>query len=431
MKTIDEALAAILDGDRAARGRAARRWPTPPGAWRPRTRPRPSTCRRSTAPRWTATPCAPPTPRPAWRCGSRAAWPPARWPSAELAPGTADGDLHRRGAAARRRRDPAVRARGRSATARSTPERAIEPGRHVRFRGEDVRAGDVLARAGERLTLPRLSALASAGVGRGRRAPPAAAAPARHRARELLPLGAPPEPGRIHESNGLMVTPARPPRRRRRGRGQGVVPDDRAATLEAVERGLAADVLVVSGGVSVGPHDHVKPAFEACGVEEVLLARADQARQAAVVRAPRRHAGVRAARATRCRASSASACSSSRRCGACRASATPARGSSAGGWPGPPRPPTAARRSSPSRDRAGRRRRARGHADRAPGLAHDGRARRERRVRGRAARRSGDCEAGDAGGPAAARLTWRRSSTPGRVRAATRRCCGCRARGGR
>ena len=29
-------------------------------------------------------------------------------------------------------------------------------------------------------------------------------------------------------------------------------------------------MLVVSGGVSVGPHDHVKPAFEACGVEEVL-----------------------------------------------------------------------------------------------------------------------------------------------------------------
>ena len=46
--------------------------------------------------------------------------------------------------------------------------------------------------------------------------------------------------------------------------------DDREATLAAVERGLAGDVLVVSGGVSVGPHDHVKPAFEACGVEEVL-----------------------------------------------------------------------------------------------------------------------------------------------------------------
>jgi molybdopterin molybdotransferase len=149
-----------------------------------------------------------------------------------------------------------------------TPERAIEPGRHVRFRAEDVRAGDVFARAGERLTLARLSALASAGVGEvavHRR-------PTLHMlvtGSELLPLGAPPEPGRIHESNGLMVSLLA----RRAGAEvveAGVVPDDRAATLEAVERGLAGDVLVVSGGVSVGPHDHVKPAFEACGVEEVL-----------------------------------------------------------------------------------------------------------------------------------------------------------------
>ena len=149
-----------------------------------------------------------------------------------------------------------------------TPERALEPGAHVRYRGEDVHAGDVLARAGERLTLPRLSALASAGVG---------SVDVHRRPRlhllvtgsELLPLGAPPEPGRIHESNGLMVTLLAD----RAGTvlaGSEVVPDDRAATLEAVERGLAADVLVVSGGVSVGPHDHVKPAFEACGVDEVF-----------------------------------------------------------------------------------------------------------------------------------------------------------------
>jgi molybdopterin molybdotransferase len=118
------------------------------------------------------------------------------------------------------------------------------------------------------LTVPRLSALASAGVGE-------VPVPRRPRLQllvtgsELLPLGAPPEPGRIHESNGLMVSLLA----RRAGAeliDGGVIPDDREATLAAVEAGLAADVLVVSGGVSVGPHDHVKPAFEACGVEEVL-----------------------------------------------------------------------------------------------------------------------------------------------------------------
>ena len=49
-----------------------------------------------------------------------------------------------------------------------------------------------------------------------------------------------------------------------------MIGDDVDATRAAVEEGLEGDVLVVSGGVSVGPHDHVKPAFEACGVEEVF-----------------------------------------------------------------------------------------------------------------------------------------------------------------
>jgi molybdopterin molybdotransferase len=149
-----------------------------------------------------------------------------------------------------------------------TPDRAVAVGTHVRRRGEDLHQGDVLARAGERLTLPRVSALASAGVG----------ALDVHRrpvvrvmvtGSELLPIGAPPEPGRIHESNGLLVALLA-------GRAGALVsetvriPDDRAATEAAVRDGLEADVLVVSGGVSVGPHDHVRPAFAACGVEEVF-----------------------------------------------------------------------------------------------------------------------------------------------------------------
>jgi molybdopterin molybdotransferase len=149
-----------------------------------------------------------------------------------------------------------------------TPARALSPGTHVRFRGEDVTAGTVLAAAGDRLTLPRVSSLASAGVGE---------VSVHRRAQldlivtgsELLPLGAPPEPGRIHESNGLMV-------RLLGGRAgakivdHGVIGDEREATIAAVSKGLEGDVLVVSGGVSVGPHDHVKHAFEACDVDEVF-----------------------------------------------------------------------------------------------------------------------------------------------------------------
>ena len=148
------------------------------------------------------------------------------------------------------------------------PERALAPGTHVRVRGEDLHAGDELAPPGSVLTLPRISALASAGVGEV----------AVHRqprlhlvvtGSELLPLGAPPEPGRIHESNGLMVG-LLASRAGAEVVDHGVIGDDRDATRAAVRAGLEGDVLVVSGGVSVGPHDHVKPAFEDCGVEEVF-----------------------------------------------------------------------------------------------------------------------------------------------------------------
>ncbi|HZE06375.1 MAG TPA: molybdopterin molybdotransferase MoeA, partial [Solirubrobacteraceae bacterium] len=47
--------------------------------------------------------------------------------------------------------------------------------------------------------------------------------------------------------------------------------DDCTATEEGIAAALAeSDVLLISGGVSVGPHDHVKPALSALGVQEVF-----------------------------------------------------------------------------------------------------------------------------------------------------------------
>ena len=147
-----------------------------------------------------------------------------------------------------------------------TPAAVIEHGLHVRYRGEDVRQGDVLAPAGAPLTLQRLTGLASAGVGEVavRRRPVVHVLAT---GTELLELGAPPEPGRVHESNRLTLALLC----ERAGATvvlHPVVPDDRAATRAAVEAGMGGDVLLVSGGVSVGPHDHVKPALEDAGVVE-------------------------------------------------------------------------------------------------------------------------------------------------------------------
>jgi len=151
---------------------------------------------------------------------------------------------------------------------RVAPAGPLRRGLHVRYRGEDVARGDVLAPAGMELTMQRVTALASAGVGEVavRRRPVVHVLAT---GTELLELGAAPEPGRIHESNRLTLRLLA----ERAGAEvvmHPVVPDDAAATRAAIADALAGDVLLVSGGVSVGPHDHVKPALEAAGVEEVF-----------------------------------------------------------------------------------------------------------------------------------------------------------------
>ena len=149
-----------------------------------------------------------------------------------------------------------------------TPAGPIAVGTAVRYRGEDVARGAVLAAAGAVLGVHHVTALASAGVGSVR----VHRRPVMHvlaTGTELLELGAPPEPGRIHESNRLTLRLLA----ERAGAEvvlHPVVPDDAAATAAAVEAALGGDVLAVSGGVSVGPHDHVKPALQELGVEEVF-----------------------------------------------------------------------------------------------------------------------------------------------------------------
>ena len=67
--------------------------------------------------------------------------------------------------------------------------------------------------------------------------------------------------------------------------------DDDEGTRSALEAALGdADVVCVSGGVSVGPHDHVKPALRGAGCGGALLARGAATRQADLVRLTRRHA---------------------------------------------------------------------------------------------------------------------------------------------
>jgi molybdopterin molybdotransferase len=86
---------------------------------------------------------------------------------------------------------------------------------------------------------------------------------------ELRTPGEPLAPGQIYEANGILLEG------QLRSAGaeverSGSVVDEEAAHREAFARGLEADVLVTSGGVSVGPHDLVRSVLAELGVEEVF-----------------------------------------------------------------------------------------------------------------------------------------------------------------
>jgi molybdopterin molybdotransferase len=143
-----------------------------------------------------------------------------------------------------------------------------EIGAHVRTTGGDVRAGDVVADAGGRLGAVQIGALAAAGVAEvssARRPRVAVLATGS----ELRSPGDPLAPGEIYESNRQMIAVAL----RRAGAEIDLLPavaDDDSSHREALERGLTADVLVTSGGVSVGPHDLVRRIESELGVEELF-----------------------------------------------------------------------------------------------------------------------------------------------------------------
>jgi molybdopterin molybdotransferase len=86
---------------------------------------------------------------------------------------------------------------------------------------------------------------------------------------ELVEPGISLGPGQIRNSNGVAIEALARDAGAAVASGQ-TVGDDYRATVDALQSALGADVVVTTGGVSVGPHDHVKPALEEIGVEEVF-----------------------------------------------------------------------------------------------------------------------------------------------------------------
>ncbi len=145
----------------------------------------------------------------------------------------------------------------------------VAVGDHLRGAGEDMRSGAAVLRVGTLLGAAELGAAVSAGAAE-------LTVYRRPRAQVLCTgdeLRAPGEalgPGEIHNSNAPMLDALAATEGAIVGSARRL-PDDRAATEAGLAEALeTADVVIISGGVSVGPHDHVKPALAELGVEEVF-----------------------------------------------------------------------------------------------------------------------------------------------------------------
>jgi putative molybdopterin biosynthesis protein len=129
----------------------------------------------------------------------------------------------------------------------------VLPGQFVAFAGTDVARGETVLREGQPLTSRELGVLAAVGLSEVDvyRRPRVAIISTGN---EIIPPGTPLQPGKVYDSNGVILAAAV-----RELGGEpvafGVVPDDEAVLEEALRRGLDCDMVLLSGGTSKGAGD--------------------------------------------------------------------------------------------------------------------------------------------------------------------------------
>jgi len=143
-------------------------------------------------------------------------------------------------------------------------DQAVTTGQHVRKQGHEIRSGQVVLSTGSRLTAAHLGLAASLGL---------ATLPVIRKLRiaifftgsELVAPGMPLQPGQIYNSNRFVLLGMLA------GLGLevidlGIVPDNLDTTCETLRIAASrADVILTSGGMSVGEEDHVRAAVEKTG----------------------------------------------------------------------------------------------------------------------------------------------------------------------
>jgi molybdopterin molybdotransferase len=141
---------------------------------------------------------------------------------------------------------------------------SVEHGRDLRHAGDDVRTGALVLEPGVRIGPAELGVLAS--VGRASiLAGPRPRVAVVTTGDELVGVDAPLVPGAVRNS-GAYVIPALVERAGGRTVSVAHARDDPALIRSAIATALEADVTVITGGMSVGRHDHVSDVLESLGV---------------------------------------------------------------------------------------------------------------------------------------------------------------------
>lgn len=142
--------------------------------------------------------------------------------------------------------------------------RAPTPGQYIRPAGQDVQPGDEMVPAGTVVTPPVVGMAATLGYPTlALRVPPRVAVVAT--GDELVEAGVEPKPGQIRDANGPALA-AQVAHAGGTVRGPFHARDDEADARAVLETALDADVLVVSGGVSMGDRDVVREVLDGLGV---------------------------------------------------------------------------------------------------------------------------------------------------------------------
>lgn len=157
-----------------------------------------------------------------------------------------------------------VEVEGNNITIQQMPEKSA----HVREIGEQIKAGEQVLPTGTRINEAIIGFLASFGI---------SAVLVFNKPKitlivtgnELQEVGKPLQPGTIYESNAIMLSSALKSRGFEKVRILNVK-DDPEATKEAIAEGLNADLLLISGGISVGDYDFVKEGLIANNVQEIF-----------------------------------------------------------------------------------------------------------------------------------------------------------------